>query len=97
MDFVNVIGLIGSFVTFEEAGRSWITVIKDKVRKKGINVDEWDSEDPVVQSCLDKFKTSMGEVYKEYIFSETDIDEIIKTFLSQNIIATDYSRGKASS
>jgi hypothetical protein len=29
MDFVTAIGLISSFVTIEEAGRSWISIFKD--------------------------------------------------------------------
>ncbi|MCD8016093.1 MAG: hypothetical protein LUG99_23655 [Lachnospiraceae bacterium] len=94
MDFVAVIGLIGSFVTLEEAGRSWITIIKNKIRKKGISVAEWDSDDPVVQSCLDKFKSSMGEVYGEYIFSDSDIEEIIETFFSKNSFVIGYEERK---
>jgi hypothetical protein len=34
MDLVSAIGLISSFVTLEEAGRSWILIIKDKIKEK---------------------------------------------------------------
>ena len=34
MDLVAAIGLISSLVTFEEAGRSWLQVVKDKLKKK---------------------------------------------------------------
>lgn len=95
MDFVTAIGLISSIVTVEEAGRNWITILKDKFKKKGVNLDDWDSDDPVVQSCLDKFKTSMGEAYKEYIFSDSDIDEIIQGFFRNNTsISVDYEDKK---
>ena len=60
MDLVSAIGLISSFVTLEEAGRSWILIIKDKIKRKEIDINNWDSDDPLVQVCLDRFKTDMG-------------------------------------
>lgn len=50
MDHVAVIGLISSILTIEEAGRSWITLIKEKVNKKGPNLNDWNSDNPEVQS-----------------------------------------------
>ena len=84
MDHVAVIGLISSILTIEEAGRSWITLIKEKVKKKGPNLNDWNSDNPVVQSCLDKFKMDMREKYQDHIFSEKEIDEIVQKFFENN-------------
>lgn len=40
MDLVSAIGLISSFVTLEEAGRSWILIIKDKIKRKEIDMGD---------------------------------------------------------
>lgn len=84
MDLTAAIGLISSIVTIEEAGRSWILIIKDKLKRKEIDINNWDSDDPLVQSCLDKFKTNMGNKYKDHIFSEEEIQEIIRCFYEHN-------------
>ena len=84
MDLVTAIGLISSVVTLEEAGRSWVLIVKDKLKRKEIDINNWDSTDPLVQACLDKFKTDMGDKYKEHIFSEEEIQEIIRGFFDQN-------------
>ena len=84
MDLVSAIGLISSFVTLEEAGRSWILIIKDKIKRKEIDINNWDSDDPLVQVCLDRFKTDMGDKYKDHIFSEEEIQDIIRGFFEQN-------------
>lgn len=84
MDLVSAIGLISSFVTLEEAGRSWILIIKDKIKRKEIDINNWDSDDPLVQVCLDRFKTDMGDKYKDHIFSEEEIQDIILGFFEQN-------------
>ena len=84
MDLVSAIGLLSSFVTLEEAGRSWILIIKDKIKRKEIDINNWDSDDPLVQVCLDRFKTDMGDKYKDHIFSEEEIQDIILGFFEQN-------------
>lgn len=84
MDLMAAIGLISSVVTLEEAGRSWVLIVKDKLKRKEIDINNWDSTDPLVQSCLDRFKTDMGNKYKEHIFSEEEIQEIIRGFFNQN-------------
>lgn len=84
MDLVSAIGLISSFVTLEEAGRSWILIIKDKIKRKEIDINNWDSDDPLVQVCLDRFKTDMGDKYKDHIFSKEEIQDIIRGFFEQN-------------
>jgi hypothetical protein len=67
MDLAAVIGLFSSFVTIEEAGRCWRLIVKDKLKKKEVDINNWDSDDPVVQACLDRFKTDMGDKYKDHI------------------------------
>ena len=84
MDLVSAIGLISSFVTLEEAGRSGILIIKDKIKRKEIDINNWDSDDSLVQVCLDRFKTDMGDKYKDHIFSEEEIQDIILGFFEQN-------------
>ena len=64
MDLMAAIGLLSSIVTLEEAGRSWVLIVKDKVKRKKIDINNWDSNDPLVQACLDRFKTDMGDKYK---------------------------------
>lgn len=59
-------------------------IVKDKLKKKEVDINNWDSNNPVVQVCLDKFKTDMGDKYKDYIFSEEEIGEIIQGFFEQN-------------
>ena len=84
MDLTTAIGLISSVVTLEEAGRSWVLIIKDRLKRKEIDVNDWDSDVPLIQACLDKFKTEMGNKYKEHIFSEEEIQEIIRGFFDPN-------------
>lgn len=84
MDLLAAIGFLSSLVTFEEAGRSWLEIIKDKKKKNDINISKWDSDDPLVQRCLDKFKTEMWEEYNDHIFGDDEIDNIISEFFAQN-------------
>lgn len=67
MDLMAAIGLLSSIVTLEEAGRSWVLIVKDKLKRKEIDINNWDSDDPLVQACLDRFKTDMGDKYKDSI------------------------------
>ena len=76
MDLMAAIGLLSSIVTLEEAGRSWGLIVKDKLKRKEIDINNWDSDDPLVQACLDRFKTDMGDKYKDHIFSEEEIQEM---------------------
>lgn len=38
MDLMAAIGLLSSIVTLEEAGRSWVLIVKDKVKKKKLTL-----------------------------------------------------------
>ncbi len=84
MDLVTAIGLISSIISLGESGRNSVQIIKDKLTKKEIDINDWDSKDPIVQACLDKFKTDMKEKYEEHIFSEGEIVGIIRGFFEQN-------------
>ena len=84
MDLMVAIGLLSSIVTLEEAGRSWVLIVKDKLKRKEIDINNWDSDVPLVQACLDRFKTDMRDKYKDHIFSEEEIQEIIRGFFEQN-------------
>ena len=84
MDLIAVIGLVGSLLTIEEASSNKIAWLKKWIGRKGINIDQWNAEDSVVQACLDKFKTSMVEKYKEHIFSDMEIEEIVNGFFYEN-------------
>jgi hypothetical protein len=46
MDLMAAIGLLSSIVTLEEAGRSWVLIVKDKLKRKEIDINNWDSDDP---------------------------------------------------
>ncbi len=35
MDLMAAIGLLGPIVNLEEAGRSWVLIVKDKLKKVG--------------------------------------------------------------
>lgn len=83
MDFTTIIGLIGTFVTFEEAGRGWFPIIKNQKAKNTIELGNWDSKDSTVQHVLDSFKSDVRAEYKEHIFSEVEINEIANKFLNE--------------
>ncbi len=76
MDLMAAIGLLSSIVTLEEAGRSWVLIVKDKLKRKEIDINNWDSDDPLVQACLDRFKTDMGDKYKDHIFSKEEMEKM---------------------
>ena len=39
MDLAAAIGMISALVTLEEAGRSWVLIIKDKLKRKEIDIN----------------------------------------------------------
>lgn len=83
MDLMAAIGLLSSIVTLEEAGRSWVLIVKDKLKRKEIDINNWDSDDPLVQACLDRFKTDMGDKYKDHIFQRKKYKKLFGAFLSR--------------
>lgn len=83
MDFTTIIGLIGTLVTFEEAGRGWLPIIKNQRLKNMIKLSNWDSKDSTVQHVLDSFKSDVRAEYKEHIFSEAEVEQIADKFLNE--------------
>ena len=81
MDWITIIGLIDTLVSFEEIGRGWLPVVKNILARRKIRLSNWDSSDPVTQHLLDSFKSKVYAEYKEHIFSSDEIEEIIKKFL----------------
>lgn len=81
MDWITIVGLIDTLVSFEEVGRGLIPVIKNKFVKRKIRLSNWDTSDPITQHLLDSFKSKAYAEYKEHIFSSDEIKEIIKRFL----------------
>ena len=80
MDWITIVGLIDTLVSFEEVGRGLIPVIKNRFAKRKIRLSNWNSSDSVTQLLLDSFKSKAYAEYKEHIFSEEEIEEIIKQF-----------------
>lgn len=94
MDFMTIIGLLGTLVTFEEAGRGWFPTIKNQKVKNKINLSNWDSNDPAIQHTLDSFKADVRAEYKEHIFSESEMNEIVKKFLDEKSYLNLYYEDK---
>ena len=95
-----IIGLIGSVITIEEAGRGRFQNIRSLLRKsnqkKMIDLKQWDDPNPVVQRVMDGFKSDVRAVYREHIFSNVEIEEIAEGFLSQDKFrGISYDDGKA--
>lgn len=83
MDWITIVGLIDTLVSFEEVGRGLIPVIKNRFAKRKIRLSNWNSSDSVTQLLLDSFKSKAYAEYKEHIFSEEEIEEIIKQFFKE--------------
>lgn len=86
MDLVTIIGFISSIVTLEEAGRNWIPMIKEYINGKESHSYIpfcLDSENESIRYAIDKFEASVYSQYRNYLFSEDDINTIITGFLSE--------------
>ena len=83
MDWITIVGLLGTLISFEEVGRGLFSGIKKKLAGRKIRLCNWDSDDPVTQFLLDSFKSKAYAEYREHIFSESEIDEIAKKFLTE--------------
>ena len=75
--------IIGTFVTCEEACYNhWNGVLKffkwRKIKKK-----KWNSDEPVVQSCLEEFKCSNASEFSYSILSECEINDIAEKFIQE--------------
>lgn len=95
MDLTTAIGLISSLITIEEGGRGLIKYIIRIFNKDEKILYSFDSDDSTIQSALDKIKSQMKSNYMEYIFTDSDIDGIIKGFFERNhLISINYEDKK---
>ena len=87
-DLITIIGLIGSLVTIEEAGRNWIPMIKVfrencSKKKTGDDLIPLDMQNEMVLYAVDTFESSVHEKYGNYIFGDDEITTIIESFLDE--------------
>jgi hypothetical protein len=85
---IDIVGLIASIFTIEETIKTNVPLINRFSKKRKINLDNWKSDDIVTQARLDEFKSKLPAQYKEKIFTEEDINSIIKDFFDENNNAT---------
>lgn len=84
MTGLEIVGLISALFTFEESIWSKIPIISFFCKKRKINLNNWNSDDPVTQARLDTFKSETYAQYKEHVFTQDEIDSIIKDFYEEN-------------
>lgn len=84
MTGLEIVGLISALFTFEESIWSKIPIISRFCKKRKINLNNWNSDDPVTQARLDAFKSETYAQYKEHVFTQDEIDSIIKDFYEEN-------------
>lgn len=84
MTGLEIVGLISALFTFEESIWSKIPIISFFCKKRKINLNNWNSDDPVTQARLDAFKSETYAQYKEHVFTQDEIDSIIKDFYEEN-------------
>lgn len=84
MTGLEIVGLISALFTFEESIWSKIPIISRFCKKRKINLNNWNSEDPVTQARLESFKSKTYAQYKEHLFTEDEIDSVIKDFYEEN-------------
>lgn len=99
IDVVEIIELISSLVTIEEASYGWLArllrLFNGKQAKAKIEFAEWDVEDETTQLIIDGFKSKMIAKYKEHIFQPDEINLIIKEFLKEKKYQiADYNQRK---
>ena len=84
MTGLEIVGLISAIFTFEESIWNKIPIISRFCKKRKINLNNWNSEDPVTQARLEFFKSKTHAQYKEHLFTEDEIDSVIKDFYEEN-------------
>lgn len=84
MDVFQIVGLLSSLMGIGESGIKSFWGLRKRVQWWKIRNCKWDSKDPIEQRLIDKFQSSMVTEYKEQIFSDAEINEIINTFCKQD-------------
>lgn len=85
---VDGIAAISSFVTLEEAGRTWYQSYKSQ--KREFEFDSGDINNEVIQRGIDIIKQALGEQEEKNIIREDEIKEI-KTTLHKKLVGIDYA------
>ena len=88
MSVESIVGLIASIFTIGETVKTNVPLINRFSKKRKINLDNWKSDDIVTQARLDEFKSKLPAQYKEKIFTEEEINSIIKDFFDEKKNAT---------
>lgn len=88
MSVESILGLIASIFTIGETVKTNVPLINRFSKKRKINLDNWKSDDIVTQARLDEFKSKLPAQYKEKIFTEEEINSIIKDFFDEKKNAT---------
>ena len=88
MSVESIVGLIASIFTIGETLKTNVPLINRFRKKRKINLDNWKSDDIVTQARLDEFKSKLPAQYKEKIFTEEEINSIIKDFFDEKENAT---------
>lgn len=84
MDIFQIIGFLSSLLEIGQSGKGFLYWIRKRAQWRKISKCKWDSVDPVEQRLIDKFKSSMITEYREHIFTDAEINEIISTFCKQD-------------
>lgn len=84
MNVLDIIGLLSSLLDIGQSGRGFFFWIRKRAQWRKISKCKWDSTDPTEQLLIDKFKSSMATEYREQIFSDAEINEIISAFCNQD-------------
>lgn len=84
MDIIQIIGLLSSLLSIEQSGKGFIHWGQKRAKWRKISNCKWDSADPTMQRLIDSFKSSVASDYREHIFDDAEINEIISMFFKQN-------------
>jgi hypothetical protein len=76
--------IIGTFVTCEEACCNRYDKVLKFFKWRSIKRKKWDSDEPVVQSCLSEFKCNEASEFSYSLLSENEIDSIAEKFMREN-------------
>lgn len=84
VETATIIGLISSFVTFEECLWAKLPLIGRFCKKKKILSKNWKSDNIVVQACVERFKDDSWSEYREHIFNEDEKQKIVRGYFEHN-------------
>ena len=84
VETATIIGLISSFVTFEECLWAKLPLIGRFCKKKKVLSKNWKSDNIVVQACVERFKDDSWSEYREHIFNEDEKQKIVRGYFEHN-------------